>query len=94
MISRQKREDARIAALMEDDEDDDVDGEDNRGTRSSVSSDPGSYKYEEPNVDDVEREVSVVFKMMIQIHFQYPVKRKCSNILIYNESVKFPLDFL
>ena len=57
MISRQKREDARIAALIDEEEEEDVD--EGAETRSSLSSDPGSYKYEEPNVDDVEREVSV-----------------------------------
>ena len=56
MISRQKREDARIAALIEEDEED----EDELGdARSSMSSDPGfnQYKYEEPNVEEVEKKV-------------------------------------
>ena len=58
MISRQKREDARIAALIEEEEEEE--GDESRDTRVSLSSDPGtpgSYKYEEPSVDDVEREV-------------------------------------
>ena len=65
MISRQKREDARIAALIEEEEEDEVEGEDGRDTRSSLSSDPGSYKYEEPNVDDVEREVRIAIQLYI-----------------------------
>ncbi|KAL5255789.1 hypothetical protein ACHWQZ_G011124 [Mnemiopsis leidyi] len=59
MISRQKREDARIAALIEEEEEEE--GEESRDTRVSLSSEPGTpgpYKYEEPSVDDVERELT------------------------------------
>ena len=59
MTSRQKREDARIAALIEEEEEDEADGDDSVDMRTSFSSDPGLYKYEEPNVDDVEREVII-----------------------------------
>lgn len=50
MISRQKREDSKIAAILEEDE---IEEDEN------VSSDRETayYKYEEPSVDDVEREV-------------------------------------
>lgn len=60
MISRQKREDARIAALIEEEEEEE--GEESRDTTVSLSSEPGTpgpYKYEEPSVDDVEREVNL-----------------------------------
>ena len=67
MTSRQKREDARIAALIEEEEEDEADGDDSVDMRTSFSSDPGLYKYEEPNVDDVEREVMFVCLFVLLI---------------------------
>ena len=70
MISRQKREDARIAALIEEEEEEE--GDESRDTRVSLSSDPGtpgSYKYEEPSVDDVEREVRLTLITLSQASF-------------------------
>ncbi|KAL5255788.1 hypothetical protein ACHWQZ_G011124 [Mnemiopsis leidyi] len=68
MISRQKREDARIAALIEEEEEEE--GEESRDTRVSLSSEPGTpgpYKYEEPSVDDVEREAQVMTSTLVNI---------------------------
>jgi len=67
MTSRQKREDARIAALIEEEEEDEADGDDSVDMRTSFSSDPGLYKYEEPNVDDVEREAQVMTSTLVNI---------------------------
>ena len=54
MISRQKREDAKIAAILKEDLLEDDDDED---LLTPTDQEPTFYKYQEPSVDDVEREV-------------------------------------